>query len=191
MKKIFNKFDIIIIAILLGLFITITILIFNGKFDKIDEAVTSFILSIRNNKLTNIMSVITNISSAYSLIVITILLIIFTKKKRYSLIIAFNLLCSFLIGQLIKIIIKRPRPVEIGLVDTIGYSYPSGHSTVSMAFFGLIIYLIYKYIDKKLLKVLLIILNSIIIILICFSRIYLGVHYFSDVIGYYLFKCIH
>ena len=68
----------------------------------------------------------------------------------------------------------------------VGYSLPSGHSMVSMAYYGFIIYLIFKNIENKKLKVLLIALLSFLIINIGISRIYLGVHYASDVCAGFL-----
>lgn len=190
-KKIrINKTTMITLCVLSTLFIILTILIYTKKINFIDEAVTSFILSIRSKKLTNIMSIITNISSAYSLIVLTILLFVALKDKKNGLIITLNLILSFLTGQLLKIILRRPRPVDINIVNTIGYSYPSGHSMVSMAYFGLFIYLISKKVKNKTHRIFLITINSILIFLIGFSRIYLGVHYFSDVIGGFILAII-
>ena len=88
--------------------------------------------------------------------------------------------------MLLKNIIQRPRPIEYRLIDETGYSFPSGHSMVSVAFYGLIIYFMYKSIKISKIKWLLISLLSIVIILIGTSRIYLGVHYTSDVIGGFL-----
>lgn len=176
----------IILFISLILFIFLTYNIFNNKIAFIDSYIEGIILSIRNDKLTDFMTIITNISSAYALIVITILLLILIKNKKIPILITFNLIFSFLTSQLIKIILRRDRPVDISLVNAVGFSYPSGHSMVSMAYFGFIAYLVYKYIDNTIVKVILIITLFISIIAIGFSRIYLGVHYFSDVLGGFL-----
>ncbi|MGN1358181.1 MAG: phosphatase PAP2 family protein [Bacilli bacterium] len=176
----------IILFVSLILFIFLTYNIFNNKIAFIDSYIEGIILSIRNDKLTDVMTIITNISSAYALIVITILLLILIKNKKIPILITFNLIFSFLTSQLIKIILRRDRPVDISLVNAVGFSYPSGHSMVSMAYFGFIAYLVYKYIDNTIVKVILIITLFISIIDIGFSRIYLGVHYFSDVLGGFL-----
>ena len=190
MKIKFSKKAKIALIILTICFIILTILMYTNKLLFIDEWMNSTIISIRSKKLTNIMSIITNIGSAYSLIVITILLFCIIKNKKYPIIITINLIASFIIGQILKFIIRRPRPIDT-LIKGIGYSYPSGHSLVSMAYFGLIIYLIGIKINNKNIKNILIIFNTILIILISFSRIYLGVHYLTDIVGGMLLAAIY
>ena len=77
------------------------------------------------------------------------------------------------------------------LITEKGYSFPSGHSMVSFAYYGLLIYLIYKYIDNKVLKYILIFILTTIILLVGLSRIYLGVHYTTDVLGGYIFGLLY
>ena len=178
LKNIIKDKKVIISFISIILFVILTFIIFNKRINNLDNTIESFVLGIRKENLTNIMITITNISSAYALVAISIILIAIIKKKQTPILISINLVSVFVISQLAKIIMQRPRPDGINLVNAAGYSYPSGHSMVSMAYFGFISYLIYKNIDNKILKSILILLTFIIIILIGFSRIYLGVHYF-------------
>lgn len=173
------------------LFIFITYAIFSDKINYLDSLVHSYILGIRNDNLTNILLTITNISSAYALIVLSIILLIIIKEKKIPLLISLNLICSYSLNAIAKLIFTRPRPIGINLIEEAGFSYPSGHSMVSMAYFGFIAYLIYKKQTSKLIKTILIVSLIITILLIGFSRIYLGVHYLSDVIGGFLLSIIY
>ena len=112
--------------------------------------------------------------------IITILILI--KNKKYGIYILTNLVLASVINSVLKLIFLRERPTDM-LIDIGGYSYPSGHSFVSMAFYGLLIYLVTKTNFKKKTKNIMIILLSLLILLIGISRIYLGVHYPSDVLG--------
>lgn len=87
---------------------------------------------------------------------------------------------------MLKFILQRPRPIEFKIINETGYSFPSGHSMISMAFYGYIIYLIYNNIKNKYLKTALISILSLLIVMIGISRIYLGVHYTSDVCAGFL-----
>ena len=186
LKYIKDNRKIIILTISLILFTIITYAIFNNKINTIDQNIHSYILNLRNDNLTSILITITNISSAYALIVLSILLLLIMKKKKLPLLISLNLIISFISNQIAKQIFTRPRPIGINLIEETGYSYPSGHAMISMAYFGFISYLIYKYVKNKLIKTILISSIFILIILIGFSRIYLGVHYLSDIIGGFL-----
>lgn len=167
-------------------FIILTILVFTHTIMPLNDLITSFAISIRSDVMTKIMLTITNIARAYSLIVISILLLFFIKNKRTAIRISINLVAVFLSSQLFKIIFRRPRPDGFALTTASGYGYPSGHAMVSLAFFGFLTYLLCKKVKSNLVKTILIAVSVIVILLIGFSRIYLGVHYFSDVIGGYL-----
>lgn len=180
-KKLKIKNIIAIIAI--SIFVIITILLLLGKMDNIDLRIQSIVIGIRNDSLNETMKTITNICSFYAIVALSLLLLIIIKNKSIPLSIILNLICISLLNLIFKLIIQRQRPDGISIINISGYSYPSGHSMVSMAFFGFIAYLIYKKLNNKLYKLLTIIVSIIIIFLIGFSRIYLGVHYFSDVLG--------
>ena len=129
---------------------------------------------------------ITNFGGTIVLIVLTIVLVILIKNRKIGLSIFTNLAIITILNQLLKRILQRPRPTEFRIIEETGYSFPSGHSMISMAFYGFLIYLIYKYVKNKYVKWISIILLSILICSIGVSRIFLGVHYTSDVLGGFL-----
>lgn len=129
---------------------------------------------------------LTRLGGAVFLILLSTILLIALKNKKIGLYIWANLGISTILNQALKHIFQRPRPTEYRIINEAGYSFPSGHSMVSMAFYGFLIYLIYKNVKNKYLKWGLIALLSLLILLIGLSRIYLGVHYTSDVIAGFL-----
>ena len=144
------------------------------------KLVSTFLIS---DFATPIAKFITNFGGAIMLIILAPMLFIFIKNKKIGVSVILNLVIITVLNQLLKRIVQRPRPTEFRIVEESGYSFPSGHSMVSMAFYGYLIYLIYKYVKNKYLKWISIILLSILICSIGISRIYLGVHYTSDVLG--------
>ena len=147
------------------------------------KLVSTFLIS---DFATPIAKFITNFGGAIFLIIATIILFILIKNKKIGLSIISNLVIVTILNQLLKNILQRPRPNEFRIIEETGYSFPSGHSMVSMAFYGYLIYLIYIYVKNKYLKCTLIVLLSTLICTIGISRIYLGVHYTSDVLGGFL-----
>ena len=147
------------------------------------KLVSTFLIS---DFVTPIAKFITNFGGAIFLIVLTIVLLVLIKNKKIGISIFSNLVIVTILNQLLKAILQRPRPTEYRIVEETGYSFPSGHSMVSMAFYGYLIYLIYKYVKNKYIKWISIVLLSILVCSIGISRIYLGVHYTSDVLGGFL-----
>ena len=147
------------------------------------KLVSTFLIS---DFATPIAKFITNFGGAIFLIIATIILFILIKNKKIGFSIISNLVIVTILNQLLKNILQRPRPNEFRIIEETGFSFPSGHSMASMAFYGYLIYLIYKYVKNKYLKWTLIVLLGILICTIGISRIYLGVHYTSDVLGGFL-----
>ena len=172
-------------------FILIGVLVLMGKMEFIDSFFHLFVLKLRNTNLTSLFNTITELGGASCLLAISIMSLLLLKNKRNSVLLLINLVMAYLLNQTVKSVFMRTRPVGINLIDANGYSFPSGHSMVSLAFYGFVIYLIYKNFSNKLIKWLFISILSIVILLIGFSRIYLGVHYFSDVVGGFLLAFVY
>lgn len=141
----------------------------------------------RSDFLTMIMKIITNLGSVFVLVPVSLLFFVFSKNKRKGICATINLLLITFINTVLKLIVQRARPSGFNIITEVGYSFPSGHSMVSTAFYGFLIYLAYKNIKNKVLRNIMCVSLFLLIILICISRVYLGVHYASDVIGGFLF----
>lgn len=176
----------IIIVFCLVLFFFILDNVLDKEIERFDNSIYNLISKIINEPLTIILKIITTFGAAYIIIPICIISVIYFWKKKEATYILVNLITIFFSNQLLKRIVERPRPEGFRIVDELGFSFPSGHSMVSMAFYGFFIYLIYKKVKNKYIKWISISLITILILLIGISRIYLGVHYASDVIAGFL-----
>lgn len=180
-----KKFSIFIVVLCLILFSGICYGVLSYDSLVIDTKVYSFIAdNIMSDGITSVLKVITELGGVAFIVLAGVLIFMFCKKIRWF--VTFDLVGVTIINQVIKHIVRRPRPNVLRLVEEDGYSFPSGHSMVSMAFYGIIIYLVYKNVTNKYLKWTLITLLSLLILSIGFSRIYVGVHYFTDVVGGFL-----
>lgn len=174
----------VLLFITVVIFIAITEDVYDKEIMSADIVGYKFISTyLISNFATPIAKLVTNLGGALVLLTITLVILIVLKNKKIGISIASNLAISTVLNVVLKNIVQRPRPVGFRMINESGYSFPSGHSMVSMAFYGYLIYLIYKYIENKKIKWPLIIILSILILTIGTSRIYLGVHYTSDVIA--------
>lgn len=174
--------------IVLFIFLILFIIILNDVFDDAiiyyDEwAYDILVKKHRSDLLTIVMKIITEFGSAFVLIPLSLFFFLKPKDKSVGIASGLNLIIITIINTILKLIIRRPRPSGFNIIDEFGFSFPSGHSMVSTAFYGFLIYLVYKNIKNKMLKIFLCSLLFFLIISICISRVYLGVHYASDVIG--------
>lgn len=140
-----------------------------------------------NPTLTEGMEAVTFFGSHYFLIPANLLLIAYgfyvKKDKWFAVKIASVALGSLILMVSLKQLFQRARPVVPLLKKASGMSFPSGHAFMSFAFFGLLIYFIHHRFQNKLLRFLLTTLCLIFTFLIGFSRVYLRVHFASDVIA--------
>ncbi|MBR3145708.1 MAG: phosphatase PAP2 family protein [Bacilli bacterium] len=172
----------IISGIFFLLFILITVLMITNNTKVFDDTIYKYIFSLRNDLLDTIFKTITKFGDTITIIIMVFVLLIFLGKENiYKLIL--TVVTTVLTNQGLKHIIRRIRPEHIRLIKEKGYSYPSGHSMIAIATYGLLIYLVYKNVKNKLLKTILILLLLILILGIGISRVYLGVHYPTDVLA--------
>lgn len=174
----------ILCAITAILAIGITINVKNGRILELDLNIYKFFSeNIINDKLTPIVKVITHIGGAKIVFVLTVLAIILIKGLKNKLFLLTGIVGTAGLNVVLKHIVQRERPNINRLIPEKGYSFPSGHSMMSMAFYGMLIFLIFKYVKNTALKWTLIVILTILLSTIGITRIYLGVHYPSDVIG--------
>lgn len=167
-------------------FVLWTSALLENELSPFDRIIYYHIKVIISPQLTVCMKIFSDLCSGYTLTAILAFGAIFSIKKSLDLIyvkmMTVNLLVVTLIDFLFKMFFHRARPDFLMLIQAEGYSFPSGHSMTGAAFYGFLIYLSMIF-CKRPWNLLLVIFLSILIILIGVSRIYLGVHYASDVIG--------
>ena len=175
----------IVSGVLLLLFLIITSLVISNNISWFDDSIYNFLIGLRSNGLDFILKTITHLGDTIViLIIVTIMLIFLNKKDR--IILGSTTILTVGLNQGIKHLLRRPRPEHLRLIKQGGFSYPSGHSMIAICVYGIMIYLINKKIKNKKIKIALSILLTLLILAIGISRIYVGVHYPSDVLGGFL-----
>ena len=158
------------------------------KHKKTDLRIFELIKAHTNERNTRLMSFFTYFGTHKFFIPANLFLIFYflivRKRSWFSIRIASIAISSLGLMFLLKYIFKRKRPLY-PLEAAKGLSFPSGHAIMSVTFYGLLIYIVSQTIKSKPLKWSLIISLSVFVQLIGFSRVYLRVHYASDVaVGY-------
>ncbi len=179
----------IIFAISIKIFYELAEGLTKDEFLVFDKTVTNFLIKIRTKNLTTFFLFITNLGDrlAYFILITIISLYLYFKNNlKIAFQIVFVLLLSSIANLLLKRAINRQRPFEEHLVFVDSLSFPSGHAMSAMAFYGFIIYLFLKFVSSVWAKIILIAICISMILLIGISRIYLGVHFPSDVVAGYI-----
>jgi membrane-associated phospholipid phosphatase len=150
-----------------------------------DKNVIGIIESIRTPSLNKIMAFITYMGNSLTITItffIVMILLIILKKFRYLYSLMISLSGSTVFVLLIKNIIGRQRPpLENALITLKDFSFPSGHSYMAVAFYGLVIYFIFDMLKNNNIRYYILAVGVIFVLALGFSRLYLGVHWPSDV----------
>jgi undecaprenyl-diphosphatase len=156
-----------------------------------DDAIYEFVSGFISDDMTLFMKIVTFLGSEWAItflaVMVPALIFIFKKKKYYrsGQLLSANIALGALFNQVLKMIFRRPRPELHRLAEAAGYSFPSGHSMNSLIFYGFAAYLLIRY-GRHRSRYLFAGVIGILVLLIGVSRIYLGVHYASDVLAGFL-----
>ncbi|MFB9973957.1 phosphatase PAP2 family protein [Allobacillus sp. SKP2-8] len=190
-----NLIWIVLAIVLIGgaffLFAEIADDVFEKEKFQIDQMASQFVSSIQSDTLDSIFGFITELGAVWLIatgsIIVGIILLFYPSNRLWRVLyFTVTMIGISVLTSSLKELFERDRPNLIQEYDGTGYSFPSGHSTGPMVFYGFIIYLIIRSRFPVVTKWIVGIVLSVLIFLIGFSRIYLGVHYASDVIGGFL-----
>ena len=177
----------IVVVVGINLFIELTETLKSDLLAEYDHNITEYVISHRSEALTKYFVFVTHVGDIYGY---AIVLIVFAglsyfvfKQWKLMLQVFFVLALSAISNLILKRFVDRARPGIEHMVSVETLSYPSGHAMSAMAFYGFLIYLIYRFRINSFLKYGIIFLLGILILSIGLSRIYLGVHFPSDIAG--------
>ena len=154
-----------------------------------DQKFTNFLYNFRTPGLSVFLYAISYLGEQVTVFIVgAIVSVVFLFRKRWVALIAFWLVMGGLglSVQYGKSFISRARPSDVAYYQVEHYSFPSGHATTALALYGLLAYFIYRHYNRSPSRSLTLWVAGILIILVGFSRIYLGVHFLSDVLAGYL-----
>lgn len=174
-------------------FVILAALVKRESLAALDLAIITSVQALEHPLLTDIAIGLSFIGSigpviVLSLIVIAVLYWILGHRREILLLIVV-VFGSSILNLLLKWVFQRARPDINRLIEITGYSYPSGHSMGAFSFYSVLAYLLWRHIDSRAGRGTLIAVSIVMILSIGLSRIYLGVHYPSDIVGGYLASC--
>ncbi len=179
-----NKYQAAIISGLILVFIGMVILKKCHGFQPVDDVVYQWISSFVSDSTTSIMMRLTDVGSAWFIgsIVLALLVLNRNAKTGIKFRMIYTLLCAGLLNVVLKNLIQEPRPAILQLISESGYSFPSGHTMIAGAVYTAIIPIIEEKTMDKFIKRLLQSCCILVPVIVGISRIYLGVHWPSDVL---------
>ena len=151
----------------------------------IDLTMQQVFINMRTDLLTPFMKVVTHSTDTITIVILCAALVLIPMtRKTMGLPLTAAALINMGTYKAMKHIFLRARPdVVYHIVEQGGYSFPSGHSAASMLVYGLLFYLVGKYCKNQKLKVLLQVVCGILVLTVGPSRLYVGVHWATDVLA--------
>ena len=174
-----------VFTVSIAVFFMMLFLVQSGKAAVFDDAVRFFFYDMRSGALTSAAKAMTYLGNWQPVTVLCIILLIIKPTRiRYGIPVSAGAISVTVINTIIKNLVRRERPDQIyHLIKQGGYSFPSGHSITSMFVFGMLIYLVRVNVQNRKAANVLTVIIAVPMVCIGLSRIYLGVHYPSDVLA--------
>ncbi len=154
-----------------------------GSFLNFDKTLQESIFSFGGDKFTSFMIFITNFGDKiiiFPLVILISLYLLFKKRTDFLFVLLSSSFVSAVVVYSVKILFARERPYP-SLIEVDGFSFPSGHAIIAVAFYGALSYFAYVSAKKAWERFFSVLLGVALIFLVSFSRVYLGVHFPSDV----------
>ncbi|MGG4102947.1 phosphatase PAP2 family protein [Paenibacillus lautus] len=174
-------------------FVTLAALVKRQGLETFDMAVITTVQAWEQPLITDIaigLSFIGSIGPVIMLCLIVIAVLYWVLGHRVEILLLIVVVFgSSILNVLLKWVFQRARPDIHRLIEITGYSYPSGHSMAAFSFYSVLAYLLWRHIDNRAGRGTLISISVVMILGIGLSRVYLGVHYPSDILGGYLAAC--
>lgn len=173
---------------LLIAFLAFTDEMLEADFAQFDIQFSQAVYAIRTPELTSIMMFITFLGSKFSMVLVSLTTIVFLvrRHRKEAVLFSLTLIIGTILNAGLKMMIQRPRPELAPLIVERSYSFPSGHAMNSFIFFALAAFFSYHFFRNRNITIFVTLFSAVMVLLIGFSRIYLGVHYVTDVIAGYI-----
>ncbi|CAM4072034.1 phosphatase PAP2 family protein [Mesobacillus thioparans] len=171
-------------------FIVISYLVHAEHLAAFDQEFIDMVQGLQAEWLTVIMGFFTYIGSTRFIVILTIVAFFFlfnVLKHRMEIFILLSVVfCTPILNRFLKLYFHRARPDLNRLIEIGGYSFPSGHAMNAFSFYSILAFLLWRHVPTRLGRIAVIISSSVMILAIGISRVYLGVHYPSDILGGFL-----
>lgn len=152
-----------------------------------DRRVLNLVATLRTPHLDSVMYALTYLGNVRTIVALTLVAVIVAllgRRRLDAVLVVFTVVGSGLFFEAVKLLVHRPRPpLEDARIVQGGFSFPSGHSTIAATFYGTLAFLLIRLLRSEPLRVLIGVVAGLLIAAIGLSRIYLGVHYPSDVLA--------
>jgi membrane-associated phospholipid phosphatase len=176
----------VIVTVLFGVLATE---VREGETQHFDDALRMTVYGVSSPHATAVLHAITQLGSPLFLLPMTIvfaLTFLHLRRIRGAILLTVTMLGVTVLNQILKAVFQRPRPLPFfGLTMPASYSFPSGHSLAAFCFYGALAALVTARLRSQFWSALVWAAAVVIIVAVGFSRLYLGVHYPSDIVGGY------